>query len=498
MRSLISAPLLAFGVAVLVTPLVMRLGWRLGAVDRPGPRKVHARPVPRLGGLAIALGFLVTVAGLWLFSSSVSFLMVGRAEQLLVVLAGGLVMLAIGLVDDCRGVATSHKLLAAVGVAVGVYLLGVRADTFPVPGLGMVHLGWLAAPVTVLWLVGITNAVNICDGLDGQAAGVGLIASVVIAVFAVFEGEHLAAAMMLALAGALGGFWVYNRHPAKTFMGDSGSLFVGFILAGMSLVGSAKASTTVGLMVPILVLGVPIFDTLIAMCRRFLQRRSVFSADRGHVHHELIRMGCTHRRAVQVIYGTSLVGAAMALLIMFSRGQRAGVIFVVGLTLILLLFRLTGMLNVRQSLSLLRGRFAEVLESRNGLANVDDWIVAIHESEDLSNSWDRLCAAAALRRVTRMTLYVAGEALPWRQWESPQPPTRDGDPMHAVLPLGPASAGLGLLEVEMETRAGGAWQAWRDCAPLARLAGEVPEAHLIAAAGRLREFTRLPVLKRAG
>lgn len=312
--------LVAMVVAAVATPIVRRLAARVGAVDHPGRRRVHARAVSRLGGIAILTGFLAPLVALFFFNNYIATVFHSDALKALGLLVGAVAMAGLGVVDDVKGVRAIHKLFFQIAIAMGAYLVGFRIDAINLPLLGPLDMGVFALPVTVLWIVGIVNAVNLIDGLDGLAAGVAFMACLVNFVVSMFSEVYMVSLLAAALGGALVGFLIYNFNPATIFMGDSGSLFIGFVLATLSLEGSAaKATTAVSLLVPILAMGLPIMDTLLAIVRRYLERRPIFSADQGHIHHRLLELGLTQRRAVLVLYGTSLVFTVAAILVYVGR-----------------------------------------------------------------------------------------------------------------------------------------------------------------------------------
>jgi UDP-GlcNAc:undecaprenyl-phosphate GlcNAc-1-phosphate transferase len=329
MRSYLAAFLEALVMCLLLTPVMRALAQRVGAVSEPGERHVHTRAIPRLGGIAIALSAMAPALTLLFVDSSVAGFI--RTEPSLVtgLLAGGTIMCALGALDDVRGLGVGTKLLVQVATAVFAYALGFRVDGIALPFVGPVSLGYFGLPFTVLWIVGVTNAVNLIDGLDGLAAGVVFFAAVSNLMVALLGdasvGTIFVALLMASLMGTLLGFLVYNWNPARIFMGDSGSYFLGYLLATSSIMAPLqKASTAVSLLVPVVALGLPIFDTLFSMLRRYLERRPMFAPDRGHVHHRLIDMGITHRRAVATLYGACIVLAACAVAIALGRDWEIG------------------------------------------------------------------------------------------------------------------------------------------------------------------------------
>jgi UDP-GlcNAc:undecaprenyl-phosphate GlcNAc-1-phosphate transferase len=330
------------GVTSLATPWVIRLAARLGAMDLPGGRKTHAEPIPRIGGVAVFLGFVAGLAtaaflsGVLLERPQVDVHWIG------LVLAATLIFL-FGILDDLWDVSFYWKFAAQILCAVYVWNAGFRIDIISHPLGGQIELGALSLPVTVLWIVGITNAVNLIDGLDGLAAGTALITTVSVAVIAFAMNSLGVTATCVALAGSLIGFLRYNFNPARIFLGDSGSMFLGFVLAVASVRSSQKLPTALLVMiVPMLVLALPLLDTGMAIVRRLYRLTSrgrqtdgalryvlrnldhVFLPDREHLHHRLIDLGLSHRGAVLALYCVGLVFAVVAFTLTFAKSSLIG------------------------------------------------------------------------------------------------------------------------------------------------------------------------------
>lgn len=297
---------IAFAVSLLSTPWVARLAFRIGAVDQPSKRKIHHRVMPRLGGLAVFAGFAVAAAFL------------GVDSRLGGLLAGGTVILLLGILDDTRGLSPKVKLFGQTVAATIVVFSGIRIEFINNPFNGYFYLGDFSIPFTVFWIVAITNAVNLIDGLDGLASGVSTIALLTFAIIAYQIGQSTVSLLALALAGAILGFLRYNFYPAKIFLGDCGSMFLGFMVAVLAVFGLLKGVTVVTFVVPIIILGVPIFDTCFAILRRFYEHKPIFQADKQHLHHRLLSFGFSHRQTVLLIYGLSLIFSASALLLIYN------------------------------------------------------------------------------------------------------------------------------------------------------------------------------------
>ncbi len=326
MISALTAFVMAIAVVVLATPLVRRLAIDVGAVDRPGEkRRVHARVIPRLGGLGIVLGFFLPLLVLFGVETEVARQFFADPLRVVGLVAGGLLITGVGVFDDVRGVRPWTKLGVQMAAACVAYSCGYRIPAVSVPFLGHMDMGIFALPVTVLWIVAIVNAINLIDGLDGLAGGVAFFACVTNFVVGWLNHDALVTLLSAALGGAVLGFLLFNFNPASIFMGDSGSLFLGYVLATTSIAGNyVKSSTTVAILVPLIAMGLPIVDTLFAMVRRFLERRPIFSPDRGHIHHRLLGMGINHRRAVLILYALSILFTTGAILIAMGRRWQIG------------------------------------------------------------------------------------------------------------------------------------------------------------------------------
>lgn len=332
----ISSVLLAMGLAAVVslaaTPLVKALSVKVGAVDVPkDARRMHDHPIPRMGGLAIFFGFL---------ASMLLFVPLDAEKQGM--LLGAVIIVVLGMLDDKYALPPKPKFLVQIVAALVAVMAGNQINVLSNPNIfspnPVWQLGWLAYPVTVIWIVAITNAVNLIDGLDGLACGVSTISAMTMLVIALLVrvSELDVAVMMAALAGACIGFLPYNFNPAKIFMGDTGSTFLGFIMATVSVNGMFKQYAFISFVVPFLMLGLPIFDVCFAVVRRVSHGQSPMQPDRGHVHHRLIDMGFSQKQAVGVLYVISAIlglsavvltasGAVKAMVFLLAMGAAAAI-----------------------------------------------------------------------------------------------------------------------------------------------------------------------------
>ncbi|MFT7581160.1 MAG: UDP-GlcNAc:undecaprenyl-phosphate GlcNAc-1-phosphate transferase [Myxococcota bacterium] len=346
MTSFAVAFLLSMAVAAFLTPLVLRFALKRELYDVPGERKVHQHPIPRLGGIAIVVAFYVPVTGLLVVDAGASYHLTQDTSHVIGLFVGGLMIAAIGIFDDIKGANAKQKLLVQVIVAVVMFALDYRIEAISNPfGGGKFELGFLAFPVTVAWFVGVINAVNLIDGLDGLAGGIGLISVSTLFTLALMDGNVLPALFCACLGGALVGFLFFNFNPARIFMGDTGSLFLGFVLAAFSISSSYKGSTTVALAIPILALGLPILDTFLAIGRRMRRQRPIFSADQDHIHHKLLRAGLSHRQAVLAMYLAAAVLGGVGLLLRAMNNPSSGLIILVVAVLVFVFLRLLAKRN---------------------------------------------------------------------------------------------------------------------------------------------------------
>jgi UDP-GlcNAc:undecaprenyl-phosphate/decaprenyl-phosphate GlcNAc-1-phosphate transferase len=314
----------ATATAAALTPIVRHLARRWGLLDHAlSSRKVHGKPIPRLGGVAIVCAFFAPLAALYFVDSEVGRRFWSDPLRAGGLFAGGAVIALLGVLDDLRGSGARIKFVVQFAVAALMYWVGFRIDFIANPFGGVIELGMFALPFTMLWIAGVINAMNLIDGLDGLAGGVAFIAVATTFAVAAFRVEPVMLLFTGTLAGAVLGFLFYNFNPATIFMGDTGSMFLGFVLATTAIQTNQKSSTAVALVVPIIALGIPIADTLLAMARRAVRGAPLFSADRGHIHHRLLAMGLSQRQAVIVLYAACALLGGLALAMNFAKSSGA-------------------------------------------------------------------------------------------------------------------------------------------------------------------------------
>lgn len=316
----------AFALALVFTPVAIKIAPKIGAVDIPKDnRRMHTKAMPRFGGMAIYIG---TVTSMLIF--------LPFSTQLMGVIAGGTLIFLVGIIDDLRNLPAKVKLVCQILCAFILFQFSVKISFIGNPfGEGYYFFPWIVSLlVTVIWIVGITNTINLIDGLDGLAGGVAFIASIAIAYTAFIGNNPTACMAMLAIAGGALGFLPFNFNPAKIFMGDGGALFLGFMLAGLSVMNPMKSATMLATVVPVLVLGLPIFDTTFAILRRLVNKRPIMEADKGHLHHRIMAAGLGQRRTVLTLYGISGIMGVAAILISRDLFIESGLLIIIAATFI--------------------------------------------------------------------------------------------------------------------------------------------------------------------
>ncbi|PYQ16784.1 MAG: undecaprenyl/decaprenyl-phosphate alpha-N-acetylglucosaminyl 1-phosphate transferase [Acidobacteria bacterium] len=446
--------------SLVLTPLLRNLAFRRGWVDQPdGLRKMHRMPVPQLGGVAIYLSFVVSFLALLLLDRYA-----GTGESsvdgfpLIVACAG---VMLIGLADDIRGVKPASKLVVQAAAGLYLFFSGYRISSVTNPFGDPVALGSLSLPLTLLWFVGMSNAFNLIDGLDGLAAGIGFFATTTLFVAAIINERWEVVLLCAALAGGLLGFVRYNFNPASIFLGDCGSLFVGFALAAFAIRGSMKSSAAIAVAAPLIALALPIVDASIAMMRRLLRGQSIFHADRDHIHHRMVRMGFTPSRVVIILYGVAALFGAFSLLTMTGRSQIVGLVIIAFSVVTWFGIQRLGYSEFSELHRLLRQRLFQ-----DPRAVVNNIYLAGLKSEfeqalDLAALWRTLTTTASrvdfcqveivlspLAR-DRLMVYRGAPALPpgFPQWRAPGSPRSAGDCWSWTIPI--LDAGTVVAELRM-------------------------------------------------
>jgi UDP-GlcNAc:undecaprenyl-phosphate GlcNAc-1-phosphate transferase len=442
MRTAAFSFLLSLVCAAALTPVLRALAFDRGWLDHGlEARKIHGRPIPRLGGVAIVLGFFAPLLGLLVYPTAMALKFYAEPLRAGALLVGGLVIALLGLYDDVKGAGALLKLAVQMAVGCALWFCGLQIEFFNLPGFGPVQLGLLSLPVTVFWIAGVINAMNLIDGLDGLAGGVAFFALSASFLVAFVRGDATMALLSAALAGSVLGFLFYNFNPASIFMGDTGSMFLGYVLAAGSVQTQQKSSTTVALLVPLVALGLPITDTLLAIGRRAASGRPIFSADREHIHHRLLALGLSQRQAVLVLYVTSGVLGASALLLSYANSWQTAVA--------LTLLAAAGVFGLRHLY--FKGRTDENLEPAGGVTPRQA-ARALAPALQTAESAEALVSALAPLLMTlgaeRLSL-----VLPGRAPLSVERPGPKGAPRLVRLALGEGTS-LGALEASFASFGG--------------------------------------------
>jgi len=327
MTTILASFLVALILSNFLTPIAQKFGVRFGAMDIPDERKVHLSAIPRTGGLAIFVVFLVTVTIMHLIGTHVSLLVVGDRD-LLFLLAGAMVSFGIGFFDDFRRLGPKIKFLFQIIGATLAFFGGARVGAV-LWEINILDYAVFSYLITVFWFLLLINAINLVDGLDGLAGGIVFFASLVMMLLSIIKHDYLTGFYFSIIAGAVLGFLRYNFNPASIFLGDGGSYFLGYAMASLSILGSVKSQTGAAIAIPLLALGVPLFDTVLSPLRRFLRGKEMFSPDKGHIHHRLVGMGLTTRKAVLIIYSITLALCVMAVVVTNLRDEQAGLFLVI-------------------------------------------------------------------------------------------------------------------------------------------------------------------------
>lgn len=397
---------IALLLATALTPIVIYCARRLNLVDHPDARKIHKTPTARIGGIAIYIATMLAIFPVILINNKLGYAFRAKSVELLALFIASSLIFVVGFYDDLKQARIRTKLFAQFTAALIVLIAGLHIDRIVIRDLVTIQLGWFGYVVTFIWIIGVTNAVNLIDGLDGLAAGISAIACGVIAFVSILQGNLVLGVIMLSIFGSLTGFLFFNFHPAKIFMGDCGSLFLGFTIAASSVMTAAKAEALVGIGLPILVLGVPIFDTLLSMFRRFLNRRGLMSPDRGHFHHCLIDKGLKQNQVAVFAYAVTAILSGFGLFMMLTRSTLSVILFLSCLALILLVFRLVGSVELHRSLDGIRQRAALNQKQRVERKNFEEAQLQLHQAHTFDQWWMCVCKAAYALEFSKLCLEI--------------------------------------------------------------------------------------------
>ncbi|NLF29337.1 MAG: undecaprenyl/decaprenyl-phosphate alpha-N-acetylglucosaminyl 1-phosphate transferase [Planctomycetes bacterium] len=439
----------ALAASLIVIPLASRAARAVGALDMPAARKVHDRPVPRVGGVALAAATIgVTLPAVALGGGAMP-------PAMTAMIAGATGVFLVGLVDDIRGVSPKLKCLGLLAAAAAVCMAGGCVRRLDLGGGWTLDLGAWGYPLTVLWIVGVTVGLNFMDGLDGLAAGIAVVAAAVLLIMALATGQAAMAVLMLALLGALAAFLAFNFNPASIFMGDCGSMFLGFTLASAAALSAATTEAFAAIALPAVALGIPIVDALLTFIRRgVLERRSIFNAERGHIHHRLISRGIDHRRSVLLIYGVTLGVTALGMMMLLTQGWSSLAVMANLTVMLLLLFHWVGSLKVGDIARALR-RNAMIRRQRGQYRrHFEDVQLKLRVAAGFDQWWEHLREAAEKMEFVGMTLHLVlrNGSVRHLHWDNPHvaQPSADDQRVYVTIPVRQRRGGDPVrLEVEL-------------------------------------------------
>lgn len=404
MRTYLVAFVISLLMSLVLTRVLRDAARRYGLFDSGGGRKIHQQPIPRLGGVAVVLSMSLPLLGLAFWENDISRELWADKPLLVSLVGGGGLLFLVGLLDDLRDMRAIVKLLAQIIAAGIVFAVGLRVEAISVPFLSPVHLGLLSLPVTIFWMVLVTNAVNLIDGMDGLAGGVVVLAGGTLFIMSVIEDNVMAAILLSCIVGATMGFLAYNVNPATIFLGDAGSLTLGFLLALTSVHSSQKSYTLFSIVAAMMALGLPIFDLSLAVIRRFLSGQPIFRADQHHVHHRLLRMGLTQTQSVVVLFAGAIVLEGLALVFIYADDRLSALAIAAVVPLIVVVVRILGYDRLIRS-----ARRARVLEDvEQAAADGTRALLRVRQSDfgSFEDTWERICAVADGLGLERMHLEV--------------------------------------------------------------------------------------------
>ncbi|MBN1973286.1 MAG: undecaprenyl/decaprenyl-phosphate alpha-N-acetylglucosaminyl 1-phosphate transferase [Sedimentisphaerales bacterium] len=392
-------------VAMLIVPFVFRLAKRYSLFDNPGPRKMHSAMIPRIGGISFVAGSLALIVPVFFLNNGTAEYFRNARIQYIALLSGSVFMYLIGLLDDFRSMRGTVKLLCLVAAALVFYFSGAAIRTIQLGPSLMIHTGWAALPLTVCWIVIITICIGVIDGLDGLAAGIAAMVCGTMVILSLFSGQAAMVVLMLSLLGGITGFLIFNFYPAKIFMGDGGSLFLGFMIGAGSVLCQSTSSAFLGLALPFLVLGMPILDTgLVVTFRGFIKRRSLFAPDNNHFHHRLLKLGLKHRSVVLIMYAITAICASLGIFMIRAEGNLSVELLVAG---IVLLFTMFACLQKGRYLKLFRGLRRNLIiasQVKKQTRSFETAEIKMNESASFALWWRTLCMMGEDMRFQSLSL----------------------------------------------------------------------------------------------
>ena len=421
MTTIIFTFFLSFLASFFLTPFIGKIARRYNIVDQPSERKIHTQPIPRIGGVALFFSFFFPLV-LLTFNERMFADLVESNLRVFFFVSGAVLIFGLGLWDDLRRLPSSVKFGGQILIGIFVYYGGIKIQVVSVPFIQSLDLGIFSLPATVFWFVLVINAMNLADGLDGLAAGIGLFVSFTMLVICLANGKILEALGFAALGGTLVAFLRYNFNPASIFMGDSGSYFLGYVLAALSILGSLKGQVATAMIIPIIALGIPLIDTMWAPIRRFALGKEMFQPDSGHLHHKLISLGYSHRRAVLIIYACCVILGLSAIIMIHAQDETAALVLLVVGTGVILLGRYVGL-----KLFVEPGRIGGWLREVSDVTGITherrsflNHQVAISSSNTMEELWQAVCSALKALEIDMSQLILYNNGCPLQLEEAQQ------------------------------------------------------------------------------
>jgi len=442
-----------FGAALVVMvfiPIVSRLAKKYHLVDAPGPRKVHQTPIPRIGGVAFVIATLAMVLPVFFLDNEIGQSFRLTQTKLITLLSAACFIFVVGLIDDLYPLRGYIKLLCLIAASLAICASGATLSSISIGKWFEIDTAWAAWPLAIFWIIMVTVCINLIDGLDGLAAGIAAIVCSTIVLFAIWSDQKAMAVLMLALLGSVTGFLFFNFHPAKIFMGDSGSMFLGFLIGAGSLICQTKTSAMVGLTLPFLVLGVPILDLAYVIVRRSVfERRSIFAPDKSHLHHRLLDLGLRQGTVVIAIYAVTIISASIGVFMMTAEGGWSIALLILGLLLIFAMFVFIYRGHYHQIRKSLRRNWTIAKRRRTEKLIFENAQVRICESTSLDNWWEAVCSMGGQMHFQSIELWRRSDDnnVKTHTWNSPEQKSDTVKTLKVVLPL------YGKCKTEWELRA---------------------------------------------
>lgn len=392
MTSIITIFILSLFISLVLTPKIRETARNYGIVDMPSERKVHTQPVPRIGGIAIFLSFFIAVI-LSFFYPTVVFAYF-KNPQMIMLFTGAFIVFGLGLWDDIKSLGPGTKFAVQILAAGFAYAGGIKINIVGVYS-AQYHLQFLSFPITIFWFLLVINAINLVDGLDGLAGGISLFVSIILLIICITTHRYIEALPLAVLSGSILGFLKYNFNPASIFMGDSGSYFIGYMLAGLSIMGSVKGSATVSMLIPVIALGLPLVDAVFSPIRRFILGQKLFSPDKKHLHHRLLALGLTHRKAVLILYGVCVILGILALITVHAKSENVALILIIAGAMVWIGIRKLGYIEYFGMARLHNwlkdiGDEMGISHDRRSFLNLQ---IEINESKSIDDLWNNICNA---------------------------------------------------------------------------------------------------------